>query len=95
MSAHKKMWEELKEGWYVKNQDDYPPNTRDTISEIIDYLERKHLRAEIVPVKIAVEVRQLNRIINKIDEMIIGMNVWPGDIVKMLEELKHNTKEVT
>ena len=45
-------------------------------------------------VKIVVEVRKINDIINKIDEMTIGMNVWPGDIVRMLEKLKHDTKEV-
>ena len=31
---------------------------------------------------------KINRIIAKLDQMTLGMNVWPSEIVKMLEDLR-------
>ena len=31
---------------------------------------------------------KINRIIDKLDQMTIGMNVWPSEIIKMLEDLR-------
>lgn len=39
---YKQMWEELKESWYIKDQSLLPPHKRNTISDIIDYLEKKY-----------------------------------------------------